>query len=90
MMVVKPAVGASILIAAASILLQRAWQRGPDWYDEPLPDPLAPPAHSSEGHLARRVLDGEITGHDYRLEMARLAAHEARYRPFTPPAGWAG
>jgi hypothetical protein len=89
-MVVKPAVRASILIAAASILLRHVWQRGPDWYDEPLPDPPAPAAHSAEGLLARRVLGGEITGYEYRLEMALLAAQEPEYRPFTPPPGWAG
>jgi hypothetical protein len=83
------AVRVSILIAAASILVRRAWQRGPDWYDDPLPDPPAPGAQPAEGALARQVLDGAIAGPEYRAEMARLAAAEARHRPFALPAGWA-
>lgn len=88
-MVVNAAVRASILIAAAGVLVRHVRRRGPDWYDEPLPDPPVPGAHPAEGVLARRVLAGEITGHEYRLEMARLAAAEAAYQPFALPAGWA-
>jgi hypothetical protein len=54
------------------------------------PDPeegARPPtkASSSEGALARRLLDGEIDQRRYQAEQARLAARDAERHPLAMP-----
>jgi hypothetical protein len=84
-------VGASILIGAAAVLIRRALQGRPEWYDEPLRDHPPPVDRSAlrcyEDDLLARLLAGEITRDEFRQELEWVAVCEAYDRPCAPPAG---
>jgi hypothetical protein len=89
---------AVLLILAVAVLLlavclAAAWSFGDDAPENegtraPEADALAPAAvpETLEGALVRQLVAGEITGRQYRNEMARVAARDADRHPLDVPS----
>jgi hypothetical protein len=92
---------AVLLILAVAVLLlavclAAAWSIGddapeneatrvPDRADDRAAAPVAVP-ETLEGALVRQLVAGEITGRQYRNEMARVAARDADRHPLDVPS----
>ena len=81
-----------LTVTLAAIVVATAWsavkdaERDTDKSAEPVPVPVAGVPETLEGVLARQLLDGEITGAQYRRAVHKLAERDADRHPLSVPS----
>ena len=77
----------AIVVATAWSAVKDAERKGMDEAAEPAPVPaVAGVPETLEGVLARQLVEGEITGAQYRRAVHKLAERDADRHPLTVPS----